>query len=77
MNMNRYTNVELVDIHFIYSVANGDGRVAVRLYLERYPTMWQPNHQMLTRVHQNVVEHGTFRATIDDMPLDSEIDLLS
>ncbi|GFV96926.1 hypothetical protein TNCV_4351391 [Trichonephila clavipes] len=31
MNMNSYTNAELVNIHFIYGLANGSGRVAVRL----------------------------------------------
>ncbi|GFW60495.1 hypothetical protein TNCV_568431 [Trichonephila clavipes] len=28
--MNRYTNVKKVDIHFIYDLANGNRRVAVR-----------------------------------------------
>ncbi|GFU64800.1 hypothetical protein TNCV_2128741 [Trichonephila clavipes] len=32
MNMNRDTNAELVDIHFIYGLANGNGRVLVRLH---------------------------------------------
>ncbi|GFT67342.1 hypothetical protein TNCV_2360001 [Trichonephila clavipes] len=36
--MNRYTNAKLTDIHFIYGLSNGNGRVAVRLYEERYPT---------------------------------------
>ncbi|GFV91563.1 hypothetical protein TNCV_2385231 [Trichonephila clavipes] len=31
MNMNRYTNAELVDIHFIYRLAYGNRRAAVRL----------------------------------------------
>ncbi|GFV42442.1 hypothetical protein TNCV_1539811 [Trichonephila clavipes] len=46
MNMNRYTNAELADIRFIYDLG-----VAVRLYGERYPTRWQPNHQTFARVH--------------------------
>ncbi|GFU83525.1 hypothetical protein TNCV_4217851 [Trichonephila clavipes] len=77
MNMNRYTNSELVDIHFIYDLANGNGRFAVRLYGERYPTRRQPNHQTLARVHQNLAEHGSFRATIDDTPINSEMDLVA
>ncbi|GFT53130.1 hypothetical protein TNCV_4232591 [Trichonephila clavipes] len=67
MNMNSYTNSELADIHF-YELANGNGRVALRLYGKKYPTRWQPNHQMFTRLHQNLLEHGSFRATIDDTP---------
>ncbi|GFW85485.1 transposable element Tcb2 transposase [Trichonephila clavipes] len=36
-NLNCYAKTELADIHFIYGLANGNGRVAVRLYGERYP----------------------------------------
>ncbi|GFW29224.1 hypothetical protein TNCV_4132981 [Trichonephila clavipes] len=77
MNINRYTDVELMDIHFIYCLANGNGRVDVRLYAERYPTRGQPNHQTFTRVHQNLAEHGSFGATIDDTPVNSEMDLVA
>ncbi|GFV20877.1 hypothetical protein TNCV_553131 [Trichonephila clavipes] len=38
MNRNRSRNAVLVDMHFIYGLANGNGRVAVRLFGERYPT---------------------------------------
>ncbi|GFX98880.1 DUF4817 domain-containing protein [Trichonephila clavipes] len=65
MNMYRFTNSELADIHFIYGLADGNGRAAVRLYRERYPTRRQPNHQTFARVHQNLVERGSFRATIE------------
>ncbi|GFW47606.1 hypothetical protein TNCV_583181 [Trichonephila clavipes] len=34
MNMNRYTNTELTDIHFIYDPAHGNRRVAVWFYEE-------------------------------------------
>ncbi|GFU62335.1 DUF4817 domain-containing protein [Trichonephila clavipes] len=65
MNMYRFTNSELADIHFIYGLAEGKGRAAVRLYRERYPTRRQLNHRTFTRVHQNLVERGSFRATIE------------
>ncbi|GFU77343.1 hypothetical protein TNCV_4358951 [Trichonephila clavipes] len=76
MNMNRYMNAELADIHFIYGLANGKGRVVVRLYGERYSKRWQPNHQTFARVHHKL-EHESFRATIDDTPVNSEIDLVA
>ncbi|GFW07589.1 DUF4817 domain-containing protein [Trichonephila clavipes] len=57
--------VELAEIHFIYGLADGNGRADVRLYRERYPTRRQPNHQTFARVHQNLVERGSFRATIE------------
>ncbi|GFU19736.1 hypothetical protein TNCV_3960841 [Trichonephila clavipes] len=77
MNTDRYTNTELADFHYIYGLANGNGRVAVRLYEERYPTKLQANHQTFTWVHQNLVEHETFRARIDDMPVNFEMDLVA
>ncbi|GFW22263.1 hypothetical protein TNCV_1430171 [Trichonephila clavipes] len=73
MNMNPYTNAKLVDILFIYGLANGNGRVAVRLHGGRYPKRWQPNHQTFDKVHQNLAEHGPFRVTIDNTPVSSEI----
>ncbi|GFU57101.1 hypothetical protein TNCV_1779651 [Trichonephila clavipes] len=67
MNMNRYTNTELVDIHFTYSLTNGNRRVAVRLYGERYPTGWQLKRKMFAGVH------GSFKPTIDNTPINSEM----
>ncbi|GFX75843.1 hypothetical protein TNCV_2238151 [Trichonephila clavipes] len=60
INMNYYTNAELAGIYFICGLVNENGRAAVRLYEERYPTIWQPNHQTLAHVHQNLVVHGSF-----------------
>ncbi|GFW99734.1 hypothetical protein TNCV_3419641 [Trichonephila clavipes] len=65
MNINHYTNAELANIHFIYGLINGNGRAAVRLYGERYPTRWQPNDQTYAEMHQNLAEHGSFRVTIE------------
>ncbi|GFW28291.1 hypothetical protein TNCV_4639581 [Trichonephila clavipes] len=77
MNMNHYTNAEMADIHFINGLANGNGSVTVRLYGERYPTKWQPNHQTFARVHQNLVEQGFFKIAIDETPVNSEMDLVT
>ncbi|GFV86324.1 hypothetical protein TNCV_1468871 [Trichonephila clavipes] len=38
MKTNCYMNAELAHIHFIYGQAYGNGRVAVRLHQEKYPT---------------------------------------
>ncbi|GFT41032.1 DUF4817 domain-containing protein [Trichonephila clavipes] len=70
MNMYRFTNSELADIHFIYGLADGNGRADVRLYRERYPTRRQPNHQTFARVHQNLLHEG-FLAT--DVPTPAPI----
>ncbi|GFW01121.1 hypothetical protein TNCV_1763591 [Trichonephila clavipes] len=74
MNRNCYTNAELADTHFNYGHSNGNGRVAVRLHGERYLTRRQPNHQTFAREHQNLAEQGSFRDTIDDTTVKSEMD---
>ncbi|GFV63195.1 hypothetical protein TNCV_2077271 [Trichonephila clavipes] len=65
MNMNRYTNTELADTHFIYDLAKGSERAAVRLYREINPTRRQPNHQTFTRVYQNLAEQVSIKGTIE------------
>ncbi|GFU75532.1 hypothetical protein TNCV_2862481 [Trichonephila clavipes] len=70
--MNRCPNTELADIHF-----NENGRVAVRLQGKRYPRRRLPNNQTFSRVHQNLAEHGSFRATIDDTLVKSEMYLVA
>ncbi|GFV65294.1 RNase H domain-containing protein [Trichonephila clavipes] len=37
----------------------------------------QPNHQAFARVHQNLVEHISFKITIDATPVNSEMDLVA
>ncbi|GFW87645.1 uncharacterized protein TNCV_4486101 [Trichonephila clavipes] len=64
---------QMADIHF-YGPVIGNGLVAIRLHGERYPTRWLSNHETLTRVFQNLAEY--FRVTIEDMPVNSEMDLL-
>ncbi|GFW39682.1 hypothetical protein TNCV_3188531 [Trichonephila clavipes] len=65
MDLNRYTNTELADIHFIYGLANLNGRVVIWLYGERYPARRQPNDLTFNQVHPNLAEHGSFRIMID------------
>ncbi|GFW43259.1 hypothetical protein TNCV_1350221 [Trichonephila clavipes] len=78
MNMNRCTNAELADIHFIYGLDYGNGRIAVWLFGELYITRRQPNHQtFFLQVHQTLAEHESFRATIDDTPVNSEMHLVA
>ncbi|GFU91282.1 hypothetical protein TNCV_4366271 [Trichonephila clavipes] len=71
MNMNRYTNAELADIHFLYHVGSGNGCVDVRLYGVIYLTRGQPNHQTFAQVYQNLADHGSFGGTIDDTSVNS------
>ncbi|GFU94717.1 hypothetical protein TNCV_3386061 [Trichonephila clavipes] len=77
MNMDRYTNAELADIHFNYEPANRNGRVAICLHWERFPTRWQSNAQTFAWVHQNLEEHRSFRALFDDILVRYEMDLVA
>ncbi|GFV94530.1 hypothetical protein TNCV_3825971 [Trichonephila clavipes] len=51
MYMNRYTVTELVDIHFICALANGNARVDARLY-------WTAGNSMNTRIRRGCVAYG-------------------
>ncbi|GFW81346.1 hypothetical protein TNCV_376941 [Trichonephila clavipes] len=80
VNMNRYMNAKLADIPFIYGLANGNGRVVVRLSRpvgDKYQTRRQSNHKTFARLNLNLAELGPFRATIDDTPINSKVDLMA
>ena len=59
--MERYTNGELADMHFMYGIAEGNGRAAARIYRERFPDRRQPDHHLFARVHRNLCDYGTLR----------------
>lgn len=48
-------------MHFIYGLANGNAREALRIYAERYPNRVIPHHSMFTRLHQRLSETGSFK----------------
>jgi hypothetical protein len=59
--MQRFSNNELADIHFIYGYCNGNTRAAVREYQRRFPARRQPHRTVFSNVHRNLVENGSFR----------------
>ncbi|GFY24441.1 calcium-activated chloride channel regulator 1 [Trichonephila clavipes] len=70
--MNRYTNAELADSHFIYGLANENGRASVRVVKGKITNMVAIES---LNFHLGTSEHGSFRARIDDTPVNFEIDL--
>lgn len=58
--MNRFTYQEYADIHFMYGVAEGNSRLASRLYRERFPYRRPPCHKVFSAVHTNLRENGKF-----------------
>lgn len=67
--MNLFTNSELTDNHFVYSLANGNVRTTVQLYWEKCPTGCEPNNQMFARVYHNFAERGSVTAMMQDTGL--------
>ena len=62
--MERYTNGELADVHFVYGIAEGNGRTSAQIYRERFPDRGQPDHHLFARVHQNLCDYGTLRNSV-------------
>lgn len=47
--------------------SNSDGSAnARRLYTERYPNRQLPHHSLFQRIHQRLVEQGSFKRQIHD-----------
>ncbi|GFT29992.1 DUF4817 domain-containing protein [Trichonephila clavipes] len=59
--MERFTNTELVDMHLIYRLADGNARVAERLYHKRNQQRDAPDHRMIANSHHNLSEYGSLR----------------
>lgn len=59
--MNRYTNAEMTDMHFIYGLADGNSREARRLYLERFPNRNVPDRKTFQSIHQRLHETGSLK----------------
>jgi hypothetical protein len=65
--MVNYTNGEMAHIHYVYGLADGNALRARRIYSERYPNRQLPNVRTFTRLHQRLVETGSF-ARASDIP---------
>jgi hypothetical protein len=55
-----YSNQDLADMHFTYSLADGNSVVARRLYQERYPGRRCPDRKALVIIHRRLCERGNF-----------------
>ena len=55
-----YTFEELADMHLMYGLAQGNGREARRLYLERFPNRRLPSHPTFASVDGRLRETGSF-----------------
>lgn len=53
-------------MHFMYGVANGNAREAVRLYRMRFPNRALPDRRIFQRLHRQLSETGSFRGQRQD-----------
>ncbi|KAK9722661.1 Helix-turn-helix domain (DUF4817) [Popillia japonica] len=75
-----YSVEELVDMDFLYGLADENSLLASRLYAEPYPNKNLPHHQMFVRVFQRFRETGSVkfketrkRANVRPVQLDEAI----
>lgn len=57
--MATFTNAEYADILFTYGRADGNARLARRLYAERYPGRRLPNVQVFINTYRRICDNGT------------------
>lgn len=54
MHRHHFTCSEYTDMHYLYGFAEGNARLASRLYAERYPNRVQPNRQVFADTHERM-----------------------
>ncbi|GFW66495.1 hypothetical protein TNCV_3310141 [Trichonephila clavipes] len=56
-----YPNTELVHMHLIYGLAEGNAQSAEKLYLKRYSQRDAPQRLMFANLNHNLFEYGSLR----------------
>ena len=57
--MERYTWIELANMHLAYGAAFTCGRAAQRLYRDRYPNRRITHHTTFSSIHRRLYQSGT------------------
>lgn len=65
LEMEYYSSAEYTDIHFMYGVADGNARLAARLYAERFPNRRHPSHKVFVAVHNRLRESGQLKGNMN------------
>ncbi|GFR26730.1 uncharacterized protein TNCT_20431 [Trichonephila clavata] len=64
--MGDFTNSGKKDMYLMYGAANSNGRAALRMHQERFPSRHMPNHKMFQQLHRQLCENGPFTANTRD-----------
>lgn len=67
VNMERFTNAEMADMHLVYGAACGNARRAWRMYSERFPGRAVPNPRYFTTLHMRLRDSGSFAINRGDV----------
>lgn len=57
--MASYTHRELADMHLVYGMANCNGREALRMYRQKYPSRKMPSRSFFATIHRRLCETGS------------------
>ncbi|KAF8792294.1 hypothetical protein HNY73_003909 [Argiope bruennichi] len=57
--MASYKHREVADMHLVYGMANCNGREALRMYLQKYPSRKMPSRSFFATIHRRLCETGS------------------
>ena len=63
--MERYTWIELANMHVAYDAAFTSGRPAQKLYRDRYPIRRITHHMTFSSIHRRLCQSGTVYRRVD------------
>ncbi|GFX44930.1 uncharacterized protein TNCV_3429791 [Trichonephila clavipes] len=63
--MSDFTNSKKANMHLMYGAVNDNGREALRLHQEHFPSRCMSNHKIFQRLHRKTCENGSFDVSID------------
>lgn len=59
--MKSLSNEEFTDIHFIYGHANGNAKLAAKLYREIFPNRRCPHYLLFSEIDRRLRKRGSFK----------------
>ncbi|GFR23530.1 hypothetical protein TNCT_434921 [Trichonephila clavata] len=57
--MASYTHRKLADMHLVYGMAKCNGREALRMYRQKYPSRKMPSRSFFATIHRRLCETGS------------------
>ena len=61
-----YSNLEMADMHLMYSLANCNNVLSRKLYKEKFPLRKCPDRRLFETIHQRLRETGSFLSNLEN-----------